>query len=160
MCRTYEKYLHVGLFCFKQILVLVSHVLFAFDRKFDATQFQLPQSSNAERPIDSLSYRNTIRSLSCHPFQDEVFLSASESGRIILHDERTWRNPSTRARDIIQVETEVCDVKFHPTMENIFASCDSKGNVCLRDIRLGFGPANKRRNHGVVQVVMHQTWGK
>ncbi|KAK0243946.1 WD40 repeat-like protein [Armillaria nabsnona] len=120
--------------------------------KFDAAQFQLPQSSNAERPIDSLSYRNTIRSLSCHPFQDEVFLSASESGRIILHDERTWRNPSTRARDIIQVETEVCDVKFHPTMENIFASCDSKGTVCLRDVRLGFGPANKRRNHGVVQV--------
>ncbi|KAK0441633.1 WD40 repeat-like protein [Armillaria borealis] len=147
-----EKYLHVGLFCFKQILVLVSHVLFAFDRKFDATQFQLPQSSNAERPIDSLSYRNTIRSLSCHPFQDEVFLSASESGRIILHDERTWRNPSTRARDIIQIETEVCDVKFHPTMENIFASCDSKGTVCLRDVRLGFGPANKRRDHGVVQV--------
>ncbi|KAG7445711.1 WD40 repeat-like protein [Guyanagaster necrorhizus] len=120
--------------------------------KFDATQFHLPRSPDAERPLDSLSYRNTIRSLSCHPFQDEVFLSASESGRIILHDERTWRNPSTRARDIIQVETEVCDVKFHPTMANVFASCDSKGTVCLRDVRLGFGPANKRMNQGVVQV--------
>ncbi|KAK0464224.1 WD40-repeat-containing domain protein [Desarmillaria tabescens] len=120
--------------------------------KFDATQFHLPQSSNAERPLDSLSYRNTIRSLSGHPFQDEVFLSASESGRIILHDERTWRNPSARSRDIIQVEAEVCDVKFHPTMENIFASCDSKGTVCLRDVRLGFGPSSKRMNQGVVQV--------
>lgn len=38
--------------------------------KFDATQFQLLQSSNAERPIDSLSYRVCGRTIYVRPGVD------------------------------------------------------------------------------------------
>ncbi|KIJ62541.1 hypothetical protein HYDPIDRAFT_30150 [Hydnomerulius pinastri MD-312] len=93
---------------------------------------------------------DTVRSVSAHPHQDEVFLSASEDGKIILHDARVDRRPSN-AQGTLQHATEFTGVQTHPVMEHIFATSDSHGQVCLRDTRMAFGPLSRRSNDGIVQ---------
>ncbi|KAF9220896.1 WD40 repeat-like protein [Gyrodon lividus] len=93
---------------------------------------------------------DSVRSVSAHPHHDEVFLSASEDGKIILHDARVDRRLPT-AQGIVQHATEFTGVQTHPIMEHIFATCDAHGQVCLRDTRMAFGPLSSRSNDGIVQ---------
>ncbi|TFK52332.1 WD40 repeat-like protein, partial [Heliocybe sulcata] len=102
-------------------------------------------------PCDTIRcHHDSVRSISCHPWQDEVFLSASEDGTIVLHDSRD--QTLTRAHATLFHEAEFSDVKWHPGMEHIFATSDSKGQVCLRDKRMAFGPLKQRHRNGVVQT--------
>ncbi|RDB14747.1 DDB1- and CUL4-associated factor 5 [Hypsizygus marmoreus] len=94
---------------------------------------------------------DTIRAVSCHPYQDEVFLSAGQDGRILNHDGRA-SNRSTRAQDTLQLSTEATCVQFHPVMEHIFVTSDNHGVVCLRDTRMAFGPLTTRTRQGIVQT--------
>ncbi|KAH7885436.1 WD40 repeat-like protein [Phlebopus sp. FC_14] len=94
---------------------------------------------------------DSVRSVSAHPFQDDIFLSASEDGKIILHDARVDRRLSN-AQGTLQQMTEFTGVQMHPVMEHIFATCDSHGQVHLRDTRMAFGPLSTRSNHGIVQI--------
>ncbi|KAF8895628.1 WD40-repeat-containing domain protein [Infundibulicybe gibba] len=94
-------------------------------------------------------HKDSIRSITCHPFQDEVFMSASEDGRIIRRDGRVGVH-STRAQDTLQLTTEVTGVQYHPQMEHIFVTSESRGDVCLRDSRMTFGPLSSRTGQGVV----------
>ncbi|KAI0043947.1 WD40 repeat-like protein [Auriscalpium vulgare] len=87
-----------------------------------------------------------IRAVSCHPSQDEVFMSASQDGSIMLHDGR-----ASRAQCTLQQTYEFSGVQYHPTLENLFLTSDSMGHVYLRDVRMAFGPLHERANSGVVQ---------
>ncbi|KAF8555753.1 WD40 repeat-like protein [Imleria badia] len=93
---------------------------------------------------------DSVRSVSAHPHKDDVFLSASEDGKIILHDARVDRRLSS-AQGTVQHATEFTGVQTHPTMEHIFATSDCHGQVCLRDTRMAFGPLSSRSNEGIVQ---------
>ncbi|KZT27461.1 WD40 repeat-like protein [Neolentinus lepideus HHB14362 ss-1] len=108
-------------------------------------------AANAGLPCDAIRcHHDSVRSISCHPWQDEVFLSASEDGTTVLHDGRD--GSSTRAQATLFNNSEFSDVKWHPGMEHIFATSDSKGWVCLRDTRMAFGPLSHRHKNGVVQT--------
>ncbi|KIY46733.1 WD40 repeat-like protein, partial [Fistulina hepatica ATCC 64428] len=98
-------------------------------------------------------HRDSIRGISGHPMNDELFLTASDDGRILRHDGRepAPSRLSFRAQDIIQLEKGATDVRFHPHMEYIFATSEDRGDLCLRDMRMAFGPAVNRTQHGVVR---------
>ncbi|KAF8906176.1 WD40-repeat-containing domain protein [Mucidula mucida] len=120
--------------------------------KFDITCLNSPPDMAAGgRPADSLRNADIVRSVSCHPTQDEVFLSATDDGRIVVHDQRSWKT-LPRAQDTIALDCEVTDVKWHPTLEHLFATSESNGTVCLRDTRMAFGPSSRRTREGVVQT--------
>ncbi|TBU37170.1 WD40 repeat-like protein [Dichomitus squalens] len=104
-----------------------------------------PSWSNAQ-------HDDSIRSISCHPEQDNLFLSAAEDGRIVLHDMR-GDSRYTRTQRILQHRTELTCVQYHPTMPDLFATSDNHGQVCLRDVRMAFGPLSQRRDEGVVHKV-------
>lgn len=101
-------------------------------------------------------HEDTVRALSCHPSQESVLLSASDDGRIILHDMRDPQQPlMTTAQRTMQLKTENTDVKFHPLMEHIFATSDARTGLKLRDTRMAFGPARNRCNSGEVMSFCH-----
>ncbi|KAG6915901.1 hypothetical protein DXG01_009368 [Tephrocybe rancida] len=118
--------------------------------KYDVSTLGQVESKGTQGPHRMLgSHDETIRAISCHPFQEEMFFSAGNDGRIILHDGRD--NDSVRAQNTIQLTAEATGVQCHPTMEHIFATSDSRGDVCLRDTRMAFGPLSTRSRDGVVQ---------
>ncbi|KAG1742300.1 WD40 repeat-like protein [Suillus paluster] len=94
---------------------------------------------------------DSVRALTCHPYEDEVFLSASEDGKLVLHDGRAGDRTSA-AQGILQHTAEFTGVQHHPVMEHVFATCDVHGQVCLRDTRMAFGPLSRRSNNGIVRV--------
>jgi WD repeat-containing protein 22 len=121
-------------------------------------------SSLSPRPTTPLPFANqvftdhkdSIRAITCHPIQDDIFMSASEDGRIIRYDGRSRGGGSSSTRvqmstqDIIQMNSEATGVQYHPTMEHVFVTSDAKGRVCLRDARMAFGFTRKKSNAGVV----------
>ncbi|KAI0763562.1 WD40 repeat-like protein [Trametes elegans] len=133
--------------------------LYSGDTRSDILQYDLahlvsPVARTGE-PSHSPSssdhqHEDSIRAISCHPQQDEVFLSASEDGRIILHDMRA-DNQRTPAQGIFQQIAPFSCVQYHPTMTQLFATSDTQGVVCLRDVRMAFGPLSQRRCKGIVQ---------
>ncbi|KAJ7780750.1 WD40 repeat-like protein [Mycena maculata] len=122
--------------------------------KFDATQ--LERAPNAQSPrspeLRLYDHDDSIRGIAPHAVQDEIFLTGSEDGRIILHDGRVAPTALPRAQDRIQLAAEVTSVQFHPVMEHVFATSESSGRVCLRDTRMAFGPLAQRTREGVVQI--------
>ncbi|KAG9315850.1 WD40-repeat-containing domain protein [Chiua virens] len=121
--------------------------------RFDISRPEMgPGMGTGTRPAQDVYRRHddSVRSVSAHPHQDEVFLSASEDGKIILHDARVDRRLSP-AQGAVQHATEFTGVQTHPVMEHIFATSDSHGQVCLRDTRMAFGPLSSRSNEGIVQ---------
>ncbi|KAF8798922.1 WD40 repeat-like protein [Phlegmacium glaucopus] len=100
-------------------------------------------------------HQDSIRAITCHPVQDDLFMSASEDGRIIRHDGRSGGRSSSNhvqmlTQDVVQMNSEATGVQYHPIMEHIFVTSDAKGRVCLRDARMAFGSARKQSNAGVV----------
>ncbi|KDR82852.1 hypothetical protein GALMADRAFT_238461 [Galerina marginata CBS 339.88] len=122
--------------------------------KYDISSLGLPEaaaSTNNRYPDHTYrDHQDSIRALTCHPVQDEVFMSVSEDGTIRRFD---GRQPSKRTatNDIIQTENEVTGVQYHPTVDHLFATSDGAGRVFLRDTRMAFGPLTKRSNEGIVQ---------
>ncbi|KAL1950693.1 hypothetical protein VTO73DRAFT_5817 [Trametes versicolor] len=132
--------------------------LFSGDTRADILQYDLshttsPIASRSGRPspphASDNQHDDSIREISCHPEQDRVFLSASEDGRIILHDMRADAR-RTRAQGILQQIAPFSAVQYHPIMTQLFATSDTQGAVCLRDVRMAFGPASQRQRKGVV----------
>ncbi|KAG6329968.1 hypothetical protein ID866_9122 [Astraeus odoratus] len=95
--------------------------------------------------------QDSVRSVSAHSQHDELFFSAGEDGKVILHDARVDRRLSN-AQGTLQHTTEFTGVQAHPAMEHIFATSDTHGQVCLRDSRMAFGPLSARSNEGIVQT--------
>ncbi|KAI0661984.1 WD40 repeat-like protein [Cubamyces menziesii] len=121
--------------------------------KFDITHLNDPISrrgtaSNSPSSRDH-QHDDSIRAISTHPTQDHVFLSASEDGRVILHDTRA-ESRLTRAQGTLQQIAPFSCVQYHPVMHQLFATSDTQGSVCLRDVRMAFGPASQRQHKGVV----------
>ncbi|KAJ7851678.1 WD40 repeat-like protein [Mycena olivaceomarginata] len=119
--------------------------------KFDASTLerintQVPRSPGAI----FRQHDDSIRGIAPHPVQDDIFITGSEDGCLILHDCRI--GPRTSDQDTIQLTAEVTGVEFHPVMEHVFATSDQRGNVCLRDTRMAFGPLFRRTQEGVVQT--------
>ncbi|KAH9889761.1 WD40 repeat-like protein [Cubamyces lactineus] len=121
--------------------------------KFDITHLNDPVSSRGAASNSPSSrdrqHDDSIRAISTHPAQDHVFLSASEDGRVILHDTRA-ESRLTRAQGTLQQIAPFSCVQYHPIMHQLFATSDTQGSVCLRDIRMAFGPASQRRHKGAV----------
>lgn len=65
------------------------------------------------------------------------------------------RVPNTSALPgVLQLQSELTDIKCHPEVEKLFLTSDSRGNVCLRDTRMAFGGSESERTAGgVVQEV-------
>ncbi|PPQ75816.1 hypothetical protein CVT24_002678 [Panaeolus cyanescens] len=87
------------------------------------------------KPLDS------IRAISCHPTQDDDFLTASDDGTIVRHDARVAGKSRNRMTsiDVLATPAEATGVQYHPTTENLFITSDSSGGVYLRDTRMAFG---------------------
>ncbi|KZP18586.1 WD40 repeat-like protein [Athelia psychrophila] len=96
-------------------------------------------------------HNDMIRGIAPHIYHDEVFMSASDDGRVMLHDDRAQAS-MTRAECMLQHTAEVTDVKAHPLVEYLFATSDSHGRVCLRDTRMAFGPLSQRTRFGVIRT--------
>ncbi|KAF8133718.1 WD40 repeat-like protein [Boletus edulis] len=119
--------------------------------RFDISRLAVGSSLGTHPARDVYRCHNdSVRSVSAHPHQDEVFLSAGEDGKIILHDARVDRRLSS-AQGTVQHAAEFTGVQTHPNMEHIFATSDTHGQVCLRDTRMAFGPLSSRSNEGIVQ---------
>jgi len=117
--------------------------------KYDLTRYNTNRQEG-DSPIEAYTqHSGFIRSISCHPYQDEVFMSASEDGRVMLHDART-ESRMTRAQATLQQAAEFSGAFFHPRMEHLFATSDVRGNVRLRDTRMAFGPMRQRTKDGIV----------
>lgn len=132
--------------------------LFAGDTDDKIYKYDLSELPGATTPGESggpcqtiRCHHDSLRSVSCHPWQDEVFLSASEDGTVVLHDGRDNRS-LTRAAATLLNDSEFSDVKWHPGMEHIFATGDTRGRVCLRDTRMAFGPLSQRHKNGIVHT--------
>ncbi|GJE88449.1 WD40 domain-containing protein [Phanerochaete sordida] len=107
-------------------------------------------SASPERYADSyMTHTDSIRAISCHPELEDVFLSASEDGRVVLHDGRAESRMS-KAQATLQQTADFSGVQYHPTIPHFFLTSDKTG-VCLRDVRMAFGPRRLRSNEGVVQ---------
>ncbi|KAJ3996686.1 WD40 repeat-like protein [Lentinula boryana] len=125
----------------------------AIVRQYDVSRLESGLlSQNDKLPTSMFRENDTIRDVTCNPFHDEVFLSASDNGRIVHYDARLHHSTTVRAADIIQLTAEVTSVKFHPTIEHLFVTSDSQSNVCLRDMRMAFGPRKTRSNEGIVRT--------
>ncbi|KAN0129519.1 WD40 repeat-like protein [Lactarius tabidus] len=118
--------------------------------KYELTRYTSSKRPDGNGPMQAYNHHDDyIRSVSCHPYQDEIFMSASEDGCIMLHDGRAGSH-MTRAQGTIQQAAEFSGAFFHPRMEHLFATSDVRGNVRLRDTRMAFGPLRQRTNDGVV----------
>jgi len=92
-----------------------------------------------------IRHENSIRAMSGHPENDELFLSASEDGTVKLHDTRV---ATEAAQGVLTVAADFTSVQFHPTIPNLFVTGTNKGSVCLRDMRSSF-----RREDGRALVI-------
>ncbi|KAI0632328.1 WD40 repeat-like protein [Trametes polyzona] len=126
----------------------------AYIFQYDLSHLSTAVASRNQEPsspsVSDTQHDDSIRAISCHPENDYLFLSASEDGRIILHDMRADAR-HTRAQGILQQIAPFSCVQYHPTMTQLFATSDTQGAVCLRDVRIAFGPLSQRRHKGIVQ---------
>ncbi|KAG7088144.1 hypothetical protein E1B28_012166 [Marasmius oreades] len=143
-----------NIFCLK--FSCSNRFLFAGGVDFQVYQYDISRlgstlTKEENRAVGFFREHDSIREIACHPYQDELFLVASDSGRIALHDLRVQpRSLIGRAQDAIQLETEVTGVQYHPQTEHLFVTSDGQGNVCLRDTRMAFGARTERSGNGVV----------
>ncbi|KAJ7601190.1 WD40 repeat-like protein [Mycena floridula] len=87
----------------------------------------------------------SVASISCHPFQDEVFLSAGDFGEVTMRD---LRSSSGAQISKISLTSEVSSVAYHPLAEHLFVTSDCSGGVLLWDGRVAWGDDPSR---GIVQ---------
>ncbi|KAG2001800.1 hypothetical protein CC2G_004929 [Coprinopsis cinerea AmutBmut pab1-1] len=92
---------------------------------------------------------DSIRSISCHPFNEDLALTASEDGCIYRYDARDVNTRRTR-ENTLELNASASGALYHPTMAHIFLTSDSRGRVCLRDERMAFG-SGERTDGGIVQ---------
>ncbi|KAI9464962.1 WD40 repeat-like protein [Lactarius psammicola] len=120
---------------FSALLPCLCHVRGGADDtilKYDLTRYT-SNCLDSDGPMQAYNQHNDfIRSVSCHPYQDEIFMSA--------------RQPSSLAPF------------FHPRMEHLFATSDVRGNVRLRDTRMAFGPLRQRTKDGTKLGVAFLHW--
>jgi len=105
--------------------------------------------------------QDSIRAITCHPAQDEVFMTArsvspshyickrhywninsdSEDGTIKRYDIRqAVRSP--RDTETIQLEREITGLQYHPLIHHLFISSDCGGNILLWDARMAYTGGN------------------
>jgi len=122
-------------------------------QKFDVTRDRAVVDPGVQTSVIQSYHQHNgnIRGLSFHGTQDELLLSASGDGKVVLHDDRADSRISG-AQGVIQNASEFTGVQFHPMMDNLFVTSDVRGNVCLRDTRMAFGPLRSRTNNGIVHT--------
>ncbi|KAL1745791.1 WD40-repeat-containing domain protein [Schizophyllum fasciatum] len=108
-----------------------------------ATQM-LPMSAVTSSMHRYIDHEDSIRDISCHPYNDEIFMSAGEDGRVIVYDARTGN-----AQGELQLPNEATGARYNPTMEHIFAT-SHKMRLQLRDARMAFGA--RAEQGGVVRT--------
>jgi len=117
--------------------------------KYDLTRYTTNQLQDDGPTQTYAQHSDHIRSVSCHPYQDEIFLSASMDGCVMIHDGRAG-SPMTHAEGTLQQAAGFSSAIFNPRMEHLFVTSDERGNVCLRDTRMAFGPLHQRTKKGMV----------
>ncbi|KAG6831737.1 hypothetical protein H0H87_004006 [Tephrocybe sp. NHM501043] len=117
--------------------------------KYDISTLGLEGTSDSPEHMFR-EHEDTIRGLSCHPYQEDVFLSAAQDGRILVYD---CRNGLTRAQSTLQLPTEATGVHYHPHMEHVFATSDHHGEP-LRD-QDSFTPRNPTPRYTAYRIPTH-----
>ncbi|KAL5482695.1 hypothetical protein ACEPAI_9289 [Sanghuangporus weigelae] len=108
----------------------------SIDEKILKYDVSTATSSTSGGPVQTFTtHEDNVRGISCHPENDDLFLSAGEDGLIALHDSRIFGGCAGSFMN----ECEVTDVRYHPRADKLFFTTDQHGNVCLRDIRMAFG---------------------
>ncbi|KAG8789679.1 hypothetical protein FRC15_003748 [Serendipita sp. 397] len=103
-------------------------------RRYD---FQRIGISSDPDPVHTFrSHRQSIRGLAPHISNDELYMTASEEGRLFYHDTRT----SEPVGHLISRQGWV-GVQFHPRLEHLFlgATERGRGKITLFDVRKCFG---------------------
>ncbi|KIP10171.1 hypothetical protein PHLGIDRAFT_28569 [Phlebiopsis gigantea 11061_1 CR5-6] len=120
--------------------------------RYDMTRLSTSITTPVRHTQSFAVHEGDIRSISCHPEQEEVFLSAGEDGKIFLHDGRA-ENHMTKAQATLQNDSEFTGVQYHPTIPHLLVTGDRAGRAHLRDIRMMFGPLTARSKEGIVHTV-------
>ncbi|EJC98064.1 WD40 repeat-like protein [Fomitiporia mediterranea MF3/22] len=116
------------------------------DEKILKYDISTASSSSSGTPIQTFStHEDNVRGLSCHPENEDMFLSAGEDGVIALHDSRAVNG----CAGSVMNDCEVTDVRFHPRADKLFFTADTHGNVCLRDTRMAFADRTSAGSNGV-----------
>ncbi|KAH8818796.1 WD40 repeat-like protein [Flagelloscypha sp. PMI_526] len=121
-------------------------------RKYDLERQDVLASLEIRPDWSFRDHEGSIRAVSPHPFRDEIVLTGSEDGRIILFDDRESAPLMSRAQRTMQLEREVTGLQYHPQLDNLFLTCDYAGGVHLRDVRMAFGPAKGRTQQGIIMT--------
>ncbi|KAH6912682.1 WD40-repeat-containing domain protein [Coprinopsis sp. MPI-PUGE-AT-0042] len=90
-----------------------------------------------------------IRSISCHPLNEDLALTASEDGCVRRYDGREF-NGLCGPGSTLELHSEATGALYHPTIPHLFLTSTSQGAVHLRDERMAFGSG--RRGQGIVQT--------
>ncbi|EJD41239.1 hypothetical protein AURDEDRAFT_169627 [Auricularia subglabra TFB-10046 SS5] len=98
-------------------------------RRYDVSQ--LPEVHNF-RAFDV--QEGSIRAISTHPTHDELFLSASEDGTVVLYDSRA----ASGVAGTVSTNAEFSGCQYHPHLHDLFLTTDSRGRCFLRDARMAF----------------------
>ncbi|TFK24981.1 WD40 repeat-like protein [Coprinopsis marcescibilis] len=114
---------------------------------------QSPQASHFDQ-------EGSIRSVSCHPFNEDIVLSASEDGTVVRYDARDsdtrtrrWRRDASESNtSALRLKVELASALYHPTISHLFLTADTRGKVCLRDERMIFGNSSREENGGIVRT--------
>jgi len=120
--------------------------------KYDLATFEKISGFPASPTEVFDDHSDTIRDLTCHPWQNELVMTASEDGKIILRDSRVEIRRSN-AQTTFQNDCEFTGVRWNPQMDKLFATSDNHGTVCLRDTRTSFGSALDRTRQPLEQFV-------
>ncbi|OCB84985.1 WD40 repeat-like protein [Sanghuangporus baumii] len=108
----------------------------SIDEKILKYDVSTATNSTSGGPVQTFTtHEDNVRGISCHPENDDLFLSVGEDGLIALHDSRIFGGCAGSFMN----ECEVTDVRYHPRADKLFFTTDQRGNVCLRDIRMAFG---------------------
>ncbi|KAH8114456.1 WD40 repeat-like protein [Phellopilus nigrolimitatus] len=128
----------------------------ATDEKIMKFDLSAGSGANASPYQTFTSHKDSIRGLSCHPENDDIFLSAGEDGMVALHDSRTPCS-STRPAGTLNNMCEFTGVKYHPQSDKLFFTSDIRGNVCLRDMRMSFDSESREAPDGAGTVLKYVT---
>ncbi|RIA98974.1 WD40-repeat-containing domain protein [Glomus cerebriforme] len=85
-------------------------------------------------PTIFFGHEDAVHSVAFDPFNDNLFLSASQDGTVKLWDVRCNNQSQGEIKGYIQMT----HTQFNPTVEKQFVTCNDGGDVILRDTRTAF----------------------
>ncbi|CAI2161797.1 15510_t:CDS:10, partial [Funneliformis geosporum] len=95
----------------------------------------LEHESEFHVPDTFTGHKDAVQSVAFDPFNDHLFLSASQDGTVKLWDIRCKVD---QCQGEIRSLANMTHAQYNPTVENQFITSDGVGDVVLRDTRMAF----------------------